>query len=307
MLHFALRSWQYYDTKSNMNITNQRQVYHFPIGTYGCLVEIGRYNYNSARKALGKHIHPCTYEFVYVAKGQQIYEIEGGIYNLKSGDILYTLPDEIHSTAHTPEQKSIIYWVQLRVDKTYNWINFTELEQQAIIKHLKKSIKRQFKVAQQLQVLLDKVLIAIDNTKDDPFARVKVDNALSQAILVIFEAIYEKLSVEKVSKLFADNVNFIKKNLDSEDLTIEKLAQQTGLSVSRYKSRFKKEIGTPTGDYIMRKKIKKAKKLLADKTLSILDIALELNFDSSQYFSTVFKRYVAQTPSDFRKQLEQTN
>jgi AraC-like DNA-binding protein/mannose-6-phosphate isomerase-like protein (cupin superfamily) len=284
-------------------MNKQRQVHLFPISAYGCLVEIGRYNYASAKEALETHSHQDCYEFCYVAKGQQVYEIEGDIYSLKSGDIFFTRPGEIHSSANTPEQKSILYWVQFKVDKTNNWINFTDNEQQNIIEQLKKSVKRQFKVTNKLQNILNSVFIALDSNNDDPFSRVKASNALSQAALVMFEAIIETNAVVQVSALIADNINFIKNNLCSENLVIETLATQTGLSVSRYKSRFKKEIGYPPADYIMRKKIKLAKKLLSNQSLSILDIALELNFDSSQYFSTVFKRYVAQTPSEFRKKI----
>lgn len=71
MLHFELRLKKRYDTKSNVKVNiimnKQRQVHLFPISAYGCLVEVGRYNYASAKEALETHSHQDCYEFCYVA------------------------------------------------------------------------------------------------------------------------------------------------------------------------------------------------------------------------------------------------
>lgn len=300
MFNFGLRSLLSHDTKSNMHAHLRRQVFNLSSKLFGGLSVIGRYNYTSASESLLSHTHPDAYEFCYLAKGEQTYEIEGLVHHLESGDIFYTRPDEVHSSAQTPEQKGILYWFVLTTRKPIGWLNFTDVEQQLIIDKLNQSSQRQFKAPQRLQIELDKAITALEDSDTDAFMRVKVNNALSQALLIIFEAISEGGADDCLSPEINRNLEFIAEHLTDESLSIQQLATQAGLSVSRYKSRFKQETGYPPADYILRKKIEWAKKLLANDALSITVIALELNFNSSQYFSTVFKRYVGQTPSVFR-------
>jgi AraC-like DNA-binding protein/uncharacterized cupin superfamily protein len=301
MFNFGLRSLLTRDTKSNMHAHLRRQVFNLSSLSIGGLSVLGRYNYTSASESLLSHTHPDAYEFCYLAKGEQTYEIEGLVHHLESGDIFYTRPDEVHSSAHTPEQKGILYWFVLTTREPFGWLNFTDVEQQLIIDQLNQSSRRQFKAPQRLQIELDRAITALESSDTDAFMRVKVKNALSQALLIIFEAIAEGGADDCLSPEINRNLEFIAEHLTDESLSMQQLATQAGLSVSRYKSRFKQETGYPPADYILRKKIEWAKKLLANNTQSITDIALELNFNSSQYFSTVFKRYVGQTPSVFRQ------
>ena len=302
MFNFGLRSLLSHDTKSNMHAHLRRQVFNLSSKLFGGLSVIGRYNYTSASESLLSHTHPDAYEFCYLAKGEQTYEIEGLVHHLESGDIFYTRPDEVHSSAQTPEQKGILYWFVLTTHKPIGWLNFTDVEQKLIIDQLNQSSRRQFKAPQRLQIEFDRAITALENSDTDAFMRVKVKNALSQALLIIFEAISGGGADDCLSPEINRNLEFIAEHLTDESLTMQQLATQAGLSVSRYKSRFKQETGYPPADYILRQKIEWAKKLLTNDTLSITVIALELNFNSSQYFSTVFKRYVGQTPSVFRQE-----
>lgn len=65
---------------------------------------------------------------------------------------------------------------------------------------------------------------------------------------------------------------------------------------------FNKGFGTSIPDYVNRKRIEYATELLR-KGHNISDVSIECGFDSSSYFSTVFKSIMGCTPSDYRKRL----
>jgi AraC-like DNA-binding protein len=62
-------------------------------------------------------------------------------------------------------------------------------------------------------------------------------------------------------------------------------------------------LGKSAGDLIRDRVILEAKRLLTNATMSISQIADELNFKDNSYFNRYFKKYVGMTPDDFRKKM----
>lgn len=58
--------------------------------------------------------------------------------------------------------------------------------------------------------------------------------------------------------------------------------------------------------YINRKKIEESKFLLQNTKLSILEIAIMLNFTDQSYFTKVFKKYTNLSPKQYRNQFKNT-
>lgn len=50
--------------------------------------------------------------------------------------------------------------------------------------------------------------------------------------------------------------------------------------------------------------MKRAKELLANENVSIRDIAYEVGYDDSNYFTNVFRKEIGVSPRTYRKQLD---
>lgn len=85
-----------------------------------------------------------------------------------------------------------------------------------------------------------------------------------------------------------------------ERITIEDLAQHTGLSASYLSRLFKEEIGVSVSDYIREQKIEKAQHLLKYCDYSLIDIANYLSFSSQSHFIQTFKNLIGMTPKKYR-------
>jgi AraC-like DNA-binding protein len=94
-------------------------------------------------------------------------------------------------------------------------------------------------------------------------------------------------------------IDYIEENVDFY-IDIDYLANIAGLSKSRFQIKFKEYTGYPPREYIMRKKVERARELLDSSDLTITEIAHMLCFSSSQYFSTVFKKYTNVTPAEYK-------
>ncbi len=87
----------------------------------------------------------------------------------------------------------------------------------------------------------------------------------------------------------------------TEPLQLQDLAEMAGYSLSYYKQKFKQEVGITPSEYMMLQKIERAKKILTESDQSITNIAFSMGFSSSNYFCSVFKKFMDCTPKDYRK------
>ena len=87
--------------------------------------------------------------------------------------------------------------------------------------------------------------------------------------------------------------------------TVPQMARKCGMSPANFFLRFHELTNASPNQYLNAVRIKKATELLAaDATRSIASLAEEVGFASSQYFATVFKKLVGQTPSEYVARLK---
>jgi AraC-like DNA-binding protein len=90
-----------------------------------------------------------------------------------------------------------------------------------------------------------------------------------------------------------------------ETLRMSEVARLLGMSRARLFDHFKRGTGMTPNDYLLRVRIEKARKMLVRPATTVTDTAFETGFSSSQYFSTVFRKYTGQTPREYRQSFGQ--
>lgn len=259
----------------------------------------GRYNYTSAQDTLLPHIHPDMLEICYLAKGKQQYLIEDKYYELYGGDALITQPNELHGTSQYPEDKGILFWIIMKApEEGKEYLRLPYNEANEMYTRLLNEGPRVFKCTPECGNILNLIFEVYKHDKN-PLAKTEITNL----IVSFFLNIIKNKEAEKNRKI-SNEINKIIEYIDKhicDTFVIEKLASIINLSESRFKHRFKKEVGMPPAEYISRTKVKKAEMMLRNTSIPIADIAYELGFSSPAYFATVFKQYSRITPSSFRK------
>jgi AraC-like DNA-binding protein len=79
------------------------------------------------------------------------------------------------------------------------------------------------------------------------------------------------------------------------------LAQHVALSDDYLTFCFRKEFGVTPIAYLNRYRVNQAKHLLSNTHKSITEIALEVGFSDSGYFSRIFRREVGVSPTAYRQ------
>jgi AraC-like DNA-binding protein len=88
------------------------------------------------------------------------------------------------------------------------------------------------------------------------------------------------------------------------DWKAKELAMVGKTSYSGLRAAFQKSGQGTIHEHIQRARLDQARLLLADKRLSIKDVAAQLSFSSEFYFSHFFRHHTGMTPTDFRKHLK---
>lgn len=85
------------------------------------------------------------------------------------------------------------------------------------------------------------------------------------------------------------------------ELTLEEIAQACYVSPSYLSHLFKKEVGLSVVQFINEKRVEESKYFLLNTSTSIADIARLFQFCNQSYYTSVFKKYVNQTPKQYRE------
>ncbi|MGV6871850.1 helix-turn-helix transcriptional regulator [Pseudochelatococcus sp. B33] len=93
---------------------------------------------------------------------------------------------------------------------------------------------------------------------------------------------------------------YIDENLTGA-ITLADLAEVAGLSKMYFAAQFRAATGYRPHDFVLRRRIEIARNLLSHSTQSIVDIALGVGFQTQAHFTTVFKKFVGETPKRWRQ------
>jgi AraC family transcriptional regulator len=92
---------------------------------------------------------------------------------------------------------------------------------------------------------------------------------------------------------------YIEDNLETH-LALVDLANTLGMNLFHFARSFKQSTGLPPHQYVLRKRIERAKSLLVEQELSIAEVALRCGFGSQSNFTTAFRRLTNVTPGAYR-------
>ncbi len=84
-------------------------------------------------------------------------------------------------------------------------------------------------------------------------------------------------------------------------ITVDELARETCMSVGHFIRLFRGQVGCTPAQFLIERKMMKAKLMLATKSLMTKEIAYCLGYDDVSYFTRLFKKHVGTTPRLYRQ------
>ena len=98
---------------------------------------------------------------------------------------------------------------------------------------------------------------------------------------------------------------FIEEQL-AEDLSLDQIAAVAGLSASHVKTLFRKAMGMPVHQYVIQRRVERAKTLLMQDRLTITEIALAVGFAHQSHMARHMRRFLGVAPRGMKRLLAES-
>jgi AraC family transcriptional regulator len=95
-------------------------------------------------------------------------------------------------------------------------------------------------------------------------------------------------------------LEYIDANL-GKNITLSELAGVVDISLYYFAVLFRKSTGLSPHQYVLNQRVERAKTLLRDPKLSVLDISIDVGFEYQNNFARAFRRVIGVSPTQFRR------
>jgi two-component system response regulator YesN len=126
----------------------------------------------------------------------------------------------------------------------------------------------------------------------------RVEELVLQKLLEM-EALLQESRAGRAKRIVREAESMIQAKF-GQALTIQQIAGDIYVSPSYLQTLFKKETGQTINDYLTHVRMEKAKQLLKEPGVKIYEVAAQVGYLDTNYFSRTFKKIVGVGPQEFR-------
>lgn len=132
---------------------------------------------------------------------------------------------------------------------------------------------------------------------------VQFEEALMGMILDIHNAINNQLDANRNRQKIKEALDYIKQNYN-KDLNMAVVSNHISMNYSLFSFSFKQYTGKNFVNYMKELRVAKAKELLADTDMKIIEISRKIGYENEKHFMKIFKTECGVSPSEYRKNMQ---
>ncbi len=259
------------------------------------LPQVGRNSVLRAMVPTPWHSHAGCIEIVYCQHGTCEYESGKGLYRLTPGKVFVSRPDERHRMMSNPYGLAT-YYLLFRVAPAAS-ASGLERELRLLSGRLL-GLPRLFDGGSRVGTCFAQLLRLVSQPASGMAAaerRLRVLNAAISLLLAVVDAaaLPPANGVSSRIQAVADEM----RAAPGRAYPVEELASRIGYSTSSFQNAFKTTVGHTPHAYLLKCRIERAKELLEAGGRSVISIAEELGFPSSQHFASRFRLATGVSPT----------
>lgn len=278
----------------------------------GVIVQAGRWTPSKQRR-LAEHRNPGL-EVVYVEAGRTRWRIGSSAFEIRPGDVFYTLPWELHGSAQSREPGLVINYAIFRLRHAYSRprerfefhpaLRWSAGEASRFSLALSRCRHRAFPAGPRIAWLLDE-LVELQNSPAKTEPRLVASLAGSLLAELASRAARpvtrppsqtpETSTAQRVARLLDELAGTC-----NRPWTLASMAAACGVGRTRFGQLVREQTGDTPILALNRARIARAEQLLRQTDQPITRIAHDCGFSSSQYFARLFREYIGESASAYR-------
>lgn len=248
------------------------------------------------------HSHDC-YEIILLADGATSYEFAGGAsVELSGGCFLVTPPQLEHRGSNDVRSPGKLLGIMFDpcVPQESHANLFTHEEFLAISNAIQAGTIQTRRMGAALRSMVRDIPADMEQVQQGTYL---AEATLRSRLCQLFAEIAKQLKINCPSEprfLVDAAVQYMKARL-FEEATVDEVADHVHCCRAKLFEVFKECVGMSPNDYWQRIRIEATQDMLRKTDLSVTEIAIRCGYSTSQYFSTVFRKYTGTTPTQFRR------
>lgn len=256
--------------------------------------------------------HHSELELSVIESGTGCYTCAGVDYEFHPGDVFMHCGNDNHCFKRIDREEMLSLLI-IQFEPKFVWTSggdwFDSKYLQIFLGDEKNEISRHIsgesQVAQSIVQLLRASFEECRNHRPayDMFVKANLLTILANLARYYDDALMAKelpIKMENIGHL-EHSMNYILSHLE-QNLTLDELAKEAGMSRSYYSTMFKTLNGVSVWTYITNQRISKAQYMLEKSDLSIIDISEKCGFSNISNFNRAFKKITGKTPREYRKE-----
>ena len=249
------------------------------------------------------------WEMVYIDAGNVRIKANNREFFLKQGEVIFHKPNEFHTLKTDNETAANVFVISFVCSSEA--MNFFKRKTMTVPSKLKKNIST---IIQEYSLTFNPMAtkdIKLELKENPPIGgQQMIKTYLEQFLIMLIRSETEshdlrifpsKESME--NHLVSQVIQIIEENTYNK-ITVEHICSKLNYSRTYLSKIFKTTTGYTILEYILKNKIREAKKLIREERYNFTQNSDLLNFDNPHYFSTVFKKISNMTPSNYKNSVK---
>lgn len=231
------------------------------------------------------------YQLLYISSGKAHFFINDKEKIVTAGHIIVYEPDEPQHYVYYREDKTDVYWIHFTGSEVEKILNYYNIHIKGNILNIGTSPDYQWLFGQIIQEL--------------QLCRPRYEELLSLLLGNIFILISRNIENQQtfsdaMEKEITFAMHYFRKNYNTE-ISIDEYAKSRNLSVCWFIRCFKQITGQTPLQYILSLRMLNAQSLLENTDYSITEVAAQVGYENSLYFSRLFHKHAGMAPKEYRK------
>lgn len=238
---------------------------------------------------------PYSIRYVIHGKGYGVWR--GKTYAVGPNQMLFLDLTEEHEYFADPDDPCKIFWVRFGGMQTAEYHRMLECDKNPVLDVRNARLTRQ--LFEELIVLFEQGTPGFEVTASSHITRILTEAAITHmegnespnagTSLTYPETVHQ--AIRYISNHYQDPIK------------IEDIVSYVHLSPSHFSRLFKRATGCTVTEYLIKYRLRIAKKLLAGTDSSLGEIAQTAGFCSQSYFSKMFRQFEGMTPLEYRRSI----